>query len=213
MITCVAIDDEPLALEVIRNYLEGMPGIRLVQAFTDALQALAFLKTTRVDFLVLDIQMPDINGIRLLQSLKEPPLVIMTTAFAEYAVKGYELEVVDYLLKPVRPERFVKAVDKVQRLLGLREAAGTATDEEHMFVKSGYGIQRVNFGEIRYIEGLDDYIRIHFTTERPPVLSLMSLKAVFEMLPSGRFLRVHRSFIVALKQIRFVRKKTIVLAP
>lgn len=209
--TCIAIDDEPLALEVIKKYVSDTPLVHLVNTFTDAIQALTFLKTQQVDLLILDIQMPDISGIQFLQSLQHRPMVIFTTAYAEYAVKGFELEAVDYLVKPIKFDRFVNALEKAIRLMSMRNAVAAGVDEEFLFVKSGYGTVRVNFNEILYIEGLDDYIKIHFTDEQRPVLSLMSLKSVLEKLPAGRFMRVHRSFIVALKNVRSVRKKYVFL--
>jgi two-component system, LytTR family, response regulator len=211
MMTCIAVDDEPLALEVIKKYVADTPLVRLAGTFTDAIQALTFLKTQAVDLIILDIQMPDISGIQFLQSLKQRPMVIFTTAYAEYAVKGFELEAVDYLVKPIKFERFVKALEKSMNLMTMRNAASGRPEEDILFVKSGYGIIRINSGDILYIEGLDDYIKIHFTGEQKPILSLMSLKNVMEKLPEGRFMRVHRSFIVSLKNVRSVRKKSVFL--
>ncbi|MCX6304658.1 MAG: LytTR family DNA-binding domain-containing protein [Bacteroidetes bacterium] len=211
MMTCIAVDDEPLALEVIRKYVSDTPLVRLLNTFTDAIQALTFLKLQQVDLIILDIRMPDISGIQFLQSLKERPMVIFTTAYAEYAVKGFELEAVDYLVKPIKFERFEKALEKAGKLMAMRRAAALEPEEDFMCVKSGYGTVKVSFGDILYIEGLDDYIKIHFLDEKRPVLSLMSLKNVLEKLPEGRFMRVHRSFIVSLKNVRSVRKKHIFL--
>jgi len=211
MITCIAIDDEPLAIEVIKKYLSDTPMVHLERAFTDAIQALAYLKNHTVDLIILDIQMPDISGIQFLQSLQERPMVIFTTAYAEYAVKGFELEAVDYLVKPIKFERFVKALRRAEQVYAMQNAMASAPADEFFFVKSGYGTVKINFSDIFYIEGLDDYIKIHFVTEARPVLSLMSLKSVLEKLPEGRFMRVHRSFIVALKNVRSVRKKFIYL--
>jgi len=211
MMNCIAIDDEPLALEVIKRYVSETPWVQLVNSFTDAIQAQVFLKFHPVDLLILDIQMPDISGIQFLLNLKEPPMVIFTTAYSEYAVKGFELEAVDYLVKPIKFDRFVQALEKAKKMMLLCNSVTTETENGFLFVKSGYGIVRINFNEILYIEGLDDYIKIHFINEKKPVLSLMSLKSVFEKLPVGRFMRVHRSFIISLKNIRSVRKKHIFL--
>jgi two-component system, LytTR family, response regulator len=211
MMTCIAVDDEPLALEVIKKYVSDTPLVRLTGTFTDAIQALTFLKTQSVDLVILDIQMPDISGIQFLQSLKERPMVIFTTAWAEYAVKGFELEAVDYLVKPIKFERFVNALEKARKLQVMRSAVTENSDEGFLFVKSGYVTIRVNFTEILYIEGLDDYVKIHFMDERRPVLSLMSLKSMLEKLPGGEFMRVHRSFIVSLKNVRSIRKKHLFL--
>jgi len=211
MMTCIAVDDEPLALEVIKNYAASTPIIRLVNTFTDAIQAQMFLKAQPVDLIILDIRMPDISGIQFLQSLNNPPLVIFTTAYAEYAVKGFELEAVDYLLKPVKFERFVRALEKAERMIAMLAGAPGTHGEGSLFIKSGYGNVRILFSEILYIEGLDDYIRIQFADRRQPLLTLMSLKSIQEKLPADRFLRVHRSFIVSLNHVRSVRKKTVFL--
>ena len=209
--TCIAIDDEPLALEVIKKYVSDTPLVRLTDTFTDAIQALTFLKTHTVDLILLDIHMPDISGLQFLQSLQQRPMVIFTTAYAEYAVKGFELEAVDYLVKPIKFERFVKALEKARKLMAMHTAMDVSPEDGFLVVKSGYSLARINFSNIRYIEGLDDYIRIHFLDEQNPILSLMSLKSVMEKLPEGRFMRVHRSFIVSLKNVKSVRKKYIFL--
>ena len=209
--TCIAIDDEPLALEVIKKYVSDTPLVRLTDTFTDAIQALTFLKTHTVDLILLDIHMPDISGLQFLQSLQQRPMVIFTTAYAEYAVKGFELEAVDYLIKPIKFERFVKALEKARKLMAMHTAKDVSPEDGFLVVKSGYSLARIKFSNIRYIEGLDDYIRIHFLDEQKPILSLMSLKSVLEKLPEAGFMRVHRSFIVSLKNVRSVRKKYIFL--
>lgn len=209
--TCIAIDDEPLALEIIRRYSADTPLINLVNTFTDAIQALAFLKAQKVDLIILDIQMPDISGIQFYNSLHEKPMVIFTTAFAEYAVKGFELEAIDYLVKPIRFERFVNALLRAEKN-HVRKTASPLQDEGFFFVKSGYYMIKIAFNDISYIEGLDDYIKIHlFNKTKPPVLSLMSLKSAMEKLPDNKFMRVHRSFIVPLGKITSIRNKTIYL--
>ena len=211
MMNCIAIDDEPLALEVIRRYVSKTPLVKLVNTFTDAIQALSFMKLHAVDLVILDIQMPDISGIQFLQSLKQSPMVIFTTAYAEYAVKGFELEAVDYLVKPIRFERFMTALERAEKRMQASSGTVPKPEEGFLFVKSGYGTVRINFDDILYIEGLDDYVKIHFIDTRKPVLSLMSLKGILEKLQAGRFMRVHRSFIVSVRDIRSVRKKFISL--
>jgi len=208
MIRCIAIDDEPLALHVIIKYAFETPVISLLETFTDAIKAAAFLKVNMVDLIFLDIQMPDINGIRFYENLKEKPLVIFTTAFSEYAVKGFELEALDYLVKPVKFDRFITAVEKARKIL---EKHRTIADEqgESIFVKSEYQNIRIPINEIRYIEGLDDYIKIHLGNFPKPLLSLMSLKGILEKLPAGQFMRVHRSYIVPVKNIRSIHNRYI----
>lgn len=211
MMTCIAIDDEPLALEVIKKYASDTPLIQLINTFTDAIQALSFIKVHPVDLIILDIQMPDISGIQFFQSLQVKPMVIFTTAYSEYAVKGFELEAIDYLVKPVHFDRFIKALLKARKVIS-RQATKVGTDESFFFVKSGYAMVRIAFNDILYIEGLDDYIKIHFVNKlKPPVLSLMSLKSVMEKLPEDQFKRVHRSFIIPLQKITSIRNKTIYL--
>lgn len=211
MIRSIAVDDEPLALAVIRKFCADSNLVSLVDTFTDAIKALKYLENNPVDLLFLDIRMPDINGIQFLQRLKEPPLVIFTTAYSEFAVKGFELEAVDYLVKPVKYDRFVSALEKVSKWLSLRDASPKSVEEDHLLVRSGYSIISVNFSDITFIEGQDDYIRIHLAGGKPPVMSLMSLKGILEKLPAERFCRVHRSFIVATARIKSIRKKTLTL--
>ena len=211
MMTCIAVDDEPLALEVIRNYVSKTPIVRLMDSFTDAIRAMAFLKSHPVDLIILDIQMPDVSGIQFLQGLKQRPMVIFTTAYAEYAVKGFELEAVDYLLKPIKFERFLNALEKADRLMSLQHAIRAGHEDSFLSVKSGYGTVRIDTRDILFIEGLDDYIKIHFTDGRRPILTLSSLKSILEKLPAERFMRVHRSFIVALKQVKSIRNRNIFL--
>ena len=211
MISCIAIDDEPLALQVIRTYLSGAPGIKLVNTFTDAVRALAWVQANSVDLVILDIQMPDITGIQFLQALDSRPLVIFSTAYSEYAVKGFELEAVDYLVKPFKQERVLAALDRARRMMDMKRSISVGPEEEYLFVRSGYGTVCINFNNILYIEGLDDYIKIHLLDQQRPVLSLMSMKSVLEKLPGGRFMRVHRSFIVSIRFIRSIRSRHIFL--
>jgi len=209
--TCIAIDDEPLALEVIRKYVSETPLVKLVSTFTDAIQALSFLKVQKVDLLILDIQMPDITGIQFFKSLEQRPMVIFTTAYSEYAVKGFELEAIDYLVKPINFDRFIKALMKARKVYSA-QTNPSRPEDDFFFVKSGYSMVKIAFNDIAYIEGLDDYIKIHPANKaKPPILSLMSLKSILEKLPEDRFMRVHRSFIVPLMKITSIRNKTIYL--
>ena len=210
MIRCIAIDDEPLALEVIKKYAFDTPAVQLLATFTDAIKAAAYLKLNQVDLIFLDIHMPDINGIRFYENLTKKPLVIFTTAYSEYAVKGFELAALDYLLKPVKFERFIRSVEKARKHLD-KPAGDASIQGEFIFVKSEYQNVRIPINEIMYIEGLDDYIKIHLESMSKPVLSLMSLKSVLEKLPRGSFMRVHRSFIVPVKNIRSIHNRFIQL--
>jgi two-component system, LytTR family, response regulator len=209
MIRCIAIDDEPIALEVIKQYVAQIPMVDLTNVFTDAIQALNYLKVHRTDLIILDIHMPDISGIQLIKSIPEKTNFIFTTAYSEYAVKGFELEAIDYLVKPFSFERFMAALIKVKKAI-LPQPGETEIIKEHIFVKSEYYSVRINLDEILYIEGLDDYIKIYIQNAKP-VLSLMSLKAILEKLPKEQFMRVHRSFIVPLGAILSIRNRRIYL--
>ncbi len=208
MIHCIAIDDEPLALEVIRKYASEIPFLHLVETFTDAIRALSYLKRHPVDLLFLDIRMPDINGIRFFESLAKKPLVIFTTAFSEWAVKGFEVEAVDYLVKPIKFDRFATAVARAQkRLEGIFQE--TSPGDAFIFVKSEYRSVKITLNDIWFIEGFDDYIKIHLLKDPSPVLTLISLKAILKRLPAGDFIRVHRSFIVPVKHILSIHNRQV----
>ena len=207
MITCVIIDDEPLAAELLQSYVSHEAELKLLRSFNDALTAADFIRANKVDLIFLDIQMPHLNGIELLKSLDVPPIVIFTTAYSEYAVQGFELDAIDYLLKPFDRIRFQRAVAKVceyQKSLDRKEASSNP----YIFIKSEYKIYKINFDDIRYIEGLDDYIKIHTTNSRP-LLTIMPLKVIIEKLPQDKFARVHRSYIISYSHIESVQNKRI----
>jgi len=212
MIHAIALDDEPLALEVIRSYCLQTPLVSLDAVFSDPFQALTYLKTDPVDMLFLDIQMPDISGIRFFQGLVKKPAVIFTTAHPQYAVQGFDLEAIDYLVKPIKFERFLKAVRKAENALSTTGIRSAKDKEESIFVKSGYESVRIRLKDIEYIEALDDYIKFNLSgSEKPYVLTLMSLKTALEKLPATQFMRVHRSYIIPLAKITAVRGKTILI--
>jgi DNA-binding LytR/AlgR family response regulator len=206
---CIIIDDEPLAIELITFYVQQTPMLNLLGSFSDASQAIEFIQNHEIDLLFLDIQMPHINGIQLLKSLNKPPMVIFSTAFNEYAVEGFELQVIDYLLKPFDIKRFQKAVKKADELYCLKKAAEPQT-EPFIFVKADYQMLKINISSILFIEGWDDYIKIYVSDK--PILTLMSLKSIMEQLPHQEFVRVHRSYIVPIKKIESIRNKVIKIA-
>ena len=205
-----AIDDEPPALELIRQYVARIPELKLVEVFTDALSAAEFLRQSPVDLLFLDIQMPDISGIELARSMKNRPMIIFTTAHKQFAVEGFNLDAVDYLLKPFSFERFSRAVQKAMEYHQYRSKAPSEPGNA-LFVYSEYRMIKIDWSEIEYIESMEDYIRIHLTNQKP-VMTLMTLKAVLEKLPSDRFRRIHRSFVVAVPKVRSVLNKKVKLA-
>jgi DNA-binding LytR/AlgR family response regulator len=206
---CIIIDDEPFAIELITFYVQQTPMLNLLGSFSDANHAIDFIQNHEIDLLFLDIQMPHINGIQLLKSLNKPPMVIFSTAFNEYAVEGFELQAIDYLLKPFDIKRFQKAVKKADELYCLKKAAEPQT-EPFIFVKADYQMLKINISSILFIEGWDDYIKIYVSDK--PILTLMSLKSIMEQLPHQEFVRVHRSYIVPIKKIESVRNKVIKIA-
>ncbi|MDB5209586.1 MAG: response regulator [Sediminibacterium sp.] len=207
---CIAIDDEPLALELIKQYIERVPELQLVQTFDDAITGGEFLRANTIDLLFIDINMPDITGIELVRSLKDKPATIFTTAYKKFAFEGFELEAVDYLLKPISFERFLKAARRVIDFHAVKYPAKAATDE-HFFVRSEYRMVKIEMNEIDYIEGLEDYIKIHLTNVKP-VLTLMTLKAVLEKLPEEKFQRIHRSYIVPVNKVQSILNRKLTLA-
>ena len=206
---CIAIDDEPLALELIKQYVDRVPELQLVQTFDDAITGGEFLRANTVDLLFIDINMPDITGIELVRSLKNKPATIFTTAYKKFAFEGFELEAVDYLLKPISFERFLKAVKRVIDFHAVKNSAKENAGE-HFFVRSEYRMVKIELDEIDYIEGLEDYIKIHFTNVKP-VLTLMTLKAVLEKLPEEKFKRIHRSYIIPVNKVQSILNRKLTL--
>jgi two-component system response regulator LytT len=212
MISVIAIDDEPLALQLVTGYIEKTPGLKLVGKFDNPIDATEFLRDTKVDLIFIDIQMPDLSGIEFTRLMEKGPKVIFTTAFEKYALEGYKLEIVDYLLKPFSYEEFLTAVQKVQKIMNLEQKALIKVDanNEFLFLKSDYKIKRINFNDILYIEGLKDYVKVYTRNQAKPILSLTSLKSLEAKLPSNKFMRVHRSFIVNLVKIDTIERSRIV---
>lgn len=228
-IRCLAVDDEPLALDILANYINKMPSLTLVKTCTEALEALSLIQQDKVDLLFLDIQMPTLTGIQFLRVMNGKCKTILTTAYSEYALEGYEYDVADYLLKPISFERFLKAVQKAvgQLTVGSEQSAvgssqsstGNENSEtltsptanqqqlDFIFVKTEYKIQKINLSDILYLEGLKDYVSIYTTTER--ILTLQTMKKMEEMLPSNRFVRVHKSYIVSLEKIETIERQRI----
>jgi len=212
---CLIVDDEPLALDVLENYIGKVPELELVGRCTSAMEALDFLSKNEVDLLFLDIQMSDLTGIQLLKSLTDPPMVVFTTAYQNYALEGYELDVLDYLMKPVPFDRFVKAVNKARDIYQLRKTneevqVSVENDKSYIFVKSEHQMIKVDFDDILYIEGLKDYVKIVCKSGRP-ILSLQNVKAIESKLPPKHFQRVHKSYIVSLANIAFIRRGRITI--
>jgi DNA-binding LytR/AlgR family response regulator len=212
MMTCVAVDDEPLALDLLEDNIKKIPFLKLVKKCSNALEANSFMQTQSVDLIFLDIQMPGITGIQFLQGMsKNPPLVIFITAYEKYALEGYNLDVIDYLLKPVSFERFLKAVNKAYDKFNALKAPVLQANATYLFVNSEYNLVRIDFSDIAYIEGLKDYVKIFLLSAQRPVITRMSMKSLEEKLPADQFVRVHKSFIVSLNKITSIRKGRISL--
>ena len=199
MIRTLIVDDEPLALDIIESYIEKIPDLELVARCDNAISANEILQKEHIDLIVLDIQMPQMTGIELIKSLRKAPKVIFTTAYSEYAVEGFELDALDYLLKPVAFDRFMKAVNKVT---DGTEKPNTASEDDYFFVKADKKLIKIHFNEILYIEGLKDYVIIKKETGR--VIALQTMKSLEAKLPSNIFMRVHRSYIVNIAKIKAV---------
>lgn len=212
MIRVVAIDDEPLALQLVKGYIEKTPFLELAGSFDNPVDAVVFIKSSDVDLVLLDIQMPDITGTELARVISGGPKIIFTTAYEKYALEGFRLDAVDYLLKPFSYAEFLKAVQKAQKLIEpeTKQLPSLEVKNDFLFIRSEYKIRRINFSEINYIEGLRDYVKIFLTEEKKPVLSLSTLKALEARLPEGRFIRVHRSFIVSLEKVKVIDRNRIV---
>ncbi len=214
---CIAVDDEILALKKIKRYADKIDYLNLLGTFDNALSTFSFLRENKVDLIFLDIQMDEFTGIQLLETIKDPPYVILTTAFDEYALKAYELDVMDYLLKPIPFERFVKAVEKVYArfLKDVQHKNLQTTDKtqqkqespEYTFIKSGNKTVKVYFNKILYIEGMRDYLQIH--TEDSKIMTLLNFKTIQEILDPKKFIRVHKSYIIALDKIDYIENNTI----
>jgi DNA-binding LytR/AlgR family response regulator len=216
MMRCLAIDDEILALELLGDNIRKVPFLELVKACPSPFEAMEVLQQEKIDLLFLDIQMPGISGIQFLKSLKSKPLVIFTTAYEKYALEGFDLDVIDYLLKPFSFERFLKAVNKANdymELVSKQSPAPSRTEPvasgDHLFVKSDYKLVRIDIKDILYIEGLKDYVKIWISTSGKPVISLISMKAIEEKLSPAEFIRVHKSFIVAISKVQYIQRNFI----
>lgn len=210
-IKCLAIDDEPLALQQICSYIEKTPFLTLVAQCQSATEALECLEKNEVDLMFVDINMPDINGMDFVKSLVEKPQVIFTTAYSQYALEGFQVDALDYVLKPISYEVFLKAANKA-KLWFERAQKSTETIQttpDYLFVKSEYKLVRILLSEIKYIESANEYIQIYLINQ-PPVTTLIRLKSMEEQLPKNRFMRVHRSFIVNLDQVKVIERNRII---
>ncbi|HPZ88800.1 MAG TPA: LytTR family DNA-binding domain-containing protein, partial [Flavihumibacter sp.] len=203
MIRCIAIDDEPLALELLEDNISKIPFLQLVASCGSAFEAMKVLETEKIDLVFLDIQMPGLTGLQFLQSLQQKPMAILITAYEKYALQGFVLDVVDYLVKPVALDRFVKACNKARELFDLRRQAGKpdAPVPEYIFVHADYSQVKLVFSDIAWIESMKDYLKLHLQSTSKPLILRMSMKDMEEQLPATQFVRIHRSYIVSKKHI------------
>ena len=212
---CVIVDDEPLAVKMLENYVARTPALSLAASFTDPVEALSRLAELQPHLLFLDIQMPDLDGLSLSRMVPAQTRIIFTTAFKQYAFESYEVSALDFLLKPIRYQKFLEAVGKAQQWFSLMEgqqaavapaAAGPASDRQAFFVKVDGKMRKVDVADIRYVEGMKDYVLLHLASEPQALVIHNTMKSMEEQLPAGRFMRVHRSFIVALDKIDSVTR-------
>jgi len=208
-IRCLAIDDEPYALQQIAGYIRKTAFLELVGECRNAFEALEIMTKVKIDLLFLDINMPELSGMEMMKTLGHEAGVIFTTAYSEYAVESYRVNAIDYLLKPITYQDFLKAAVKAQKVLSTKASTTTHPEKGYFFVKSEGRDKRINLEDIDYIESLSEYVRIH-RSGKPPVMSLMRLKSIERMLPMDRFMRVHRSYIVNLSKIETVERGRII---
>ena len=209
MIRCLAIDDEPLALQQIAAYINKVPFLELAAQCQSALEARQFLSDDRVDAIFCDINMPDLNGMDFVKSLTAPPLVVFTTAYSEYAIEGFKVNAVDYLLKPFGMQEFMRAANRLQERLTIPASAPAETDDT-LFLKTDYRIVKVNIPDIRYVEAMSEYLKVWIEGEAKPIITLLSMKKMEERLPDN-FMRIHRSYIINLDKIQEVNKNRVIM--
>ena len=210
MLNCIAVDDENLALDLIEDNIHKVPFLNLVKRCKNPFEAMEVLQNQEIDLIFLDIQMPGITGVQFLQSLTNSPMVIFVTAYKQYALEGFNLNVIDYLLKPIDFERFLKAVNKASDLYNLKHKTLVIENVSELknstiFVNADYSLIKIRTDEITYVEGLKDYVKINLNSSSKPIVTRMTMKAIEEKLPSSEFFRVHKSFIVSLDKIESIR--------
>lgn len=210
MIIAIAIDDEPPALQVVENFCKKVDFIDLVKSFTKPLEAVKYLSNFPTDLLFLDIRMPSVTGIEITRLIPKDIMVIFTTAYSEYAVEGFNVNAVDYLLKPFTYERFMQAANKANDYYNFYHQQESAL-QQYLFIRADYSLIKIMLEDILYVEGLDDYLKI-FLTDRKPIVARMTMKGILEKLPAKDFVRVHRSFIVPFKRIERLRNKSLLVA-
>jgi len=212
MLSCIAIDDEPLALELLEDNISKVPFLKLVASFDNAVKAIPLLQEEQIDLIFLDIQMPGLTGLQFIQTLTQKPMIILITAYEKYALDGFNLDVLDYLLKPVSLDRFIKSCGKANELYQLKNKNNdVAANVEYFFVNVDYSMLKVVTKDVKCVEGMKDYIKIHLVSTSKPVVTRMSMKMIEEQLPLPNFIRIHKSYIVSVSQITAIRKNSVFL--
>ena len=209
MLNCIAVDDEKLVLDLLVDNIRQIPFLHLVKRCKNAMEAASVLQEEKVDLIFLDIQMPGLNGLQFMQSLQNPPMVIFATAYKEFALDGFNLNAIDYLLKPVSFERFLKACNKAHELYNLQQKPVAKDEQDYFFVYVEYNLVKVPIPEIIYIEGMKDYVKIFLNTSTRPIITKMSMKAMEEKLIGYRFVRTHKSYIIAADKVTTIKRDLI----
>ncbi len=209
MIRCIAIDDEPLALDLLVDNISKVPYLKLIAACENTMEAMEVMQQHKTDLIFLDIQMPGLTGLQFIQSMTVKPMIILITAYEKYALQGFDLNVTDYLVKPVALDRFINACNKAKELFDLKMQPATQKTSGYFFVNVEYSLVKIVTADIVYVEGLKDYIKIHLKSSARPVITRMPMKAIEEQLPSGDFIRIHKSYIAAVAYITAVRKTSL----
>ena len=210
MLNCIAIDDEPLALELLEDNISTVPFLKLVAACNNPIEAMKVLQDNPIDLIFLDIQMPGLTGLQFIKTIPVKPMFILITAYEKYALEGYELDVVDYLVKPVSLERFIKACNKAWELYQLKTKKNIAGEQpNYFFINADYSLIKVVFTDIMWIEGFKDYLKIHLKSTNKPLVARLTMKSIEEQLPASMFARVQKSFIVSKEYITAIRKNSV----
>jgi two-component system, LytTR family, response regulator len=210
-VNCIIIDDEPWALDLLEDFIQKVPYLNLVARCEGPVEAFPYFEKEEIDLVLLDIRMPDLSGTQFLKTLNKKPAVIFVTAHNEFALEGFELDAIDYLLKPVSFDRFMAAVNKAYEYIGFRKAKTMAKKDDFLFIKTSHKIQKIFYSDILYLEGLKDYTKIHLVDSKKPFVTLQSLKYFESRLPNDEFIRIHRSYIISLRKVDTVSRKAVLL--
>ncbi len=212
MLNCIAVDDEPLALALLQDNISKVPNLNLVATCNDAFEATRVLQENQIDLIFIDIQMPGLTGLQFIKSLSQRPMVILITAYKQYALDSYDLDVVDYLVKPVAIDRFMKACNKAAELHQLKmknKNTAHTVAADHFFLNVDYSLLKVFFNDIVYIESLRDYVKVHLKSTNKPIVARMTLRILEEQLPPAKFIRIHKSYLVGVDSITAIRKNSV----